>query len=146
MGVVERLRRWCGAGTGPRRLGWAGRSGEREAARTLRAKGYRILGRNVNVGWGEADLLCEAPDGDAIVLVEVKSRRAGEGGPFASPETSVGVRKRRKLVALLGALARANGWEDRPKRIDIVAVEWDERGAARVRHHEGAVGADGRLR
>jgi putative endonuclease len=122
-----------------------GRAGERAAARMLKRKGYRVLGRNLNVrvrGGGEADILCLAPDRATVVLVEVKTRLRGSGrsllGELVAPERSVGVEKRRKLRALLATLARANGWTGRPMRIDVVAVEWPAaRGKPELRHHEG---------
>jgi putative endonuclease len=119
-----------------------GRAGERAAARHLKRQGYRILGRNVQVAIGEADLLCMAPDRRTIVLVEVKTRLRGSGrslkGEIVAPEASVHARKRRKLRAVLGTLSRANGWLDRPKRIDVIAVEWPAGGGKPLlRHHEG---------
>jgi len=148
-GALLRAWRWIWARRRPSvwRRGAEGRPGEREAARTLRRRGYRILARNLDLGWGEADLLCEAPDKRTIVLVEVKSRVRGEGGDAWTLEAAVGAQKRRKLVSLLLAVSRANGWEGRPKRIDLLAVEWErEGGSARIQHHEGAVDAEGGLR
>jgi putative endonuclease len=123
-----------------------GRRGERLAARRLRRKGYRILGRNVRLRFGEADLVCLAPDRCTIVVVEVKTRLRGETvstlGNLMAPEASVHARKRRKLQAVARALAKANGWTRRSMRIDVVAIEWpDDGGRPVVRHHEGAVGA-----
>ena len=119
-----------------------GRAGERAAARHLKRKGYRILGRNLRVAIGEADILCMAPDRKTIVLVEVKTRLRGSGrslqGEIIAPEASVHAQKRRKLRAVLATLARANGWLDTPKRIDVVAIEWPAQGGKpQLRHHEG---------
>lgn len=120
-----------------------GRLGEREAERLLRSQAYRVLARNAVCRVGEADLVCEAPDGRTIVIVEVKTRRPGRGRSGLRPETAVGARKRRKLLAVARYLARANGWEGRPLRIDVVAVEWPAGPHARpsARHHVGAVTA-----
>ena len=119
-----------------------GARGERAAARLLKRKGYRVLGRNVRVRIGEADIVCEAPDRRTIVLVEVKTRLRGSGrsvlGEIVAPEMSVHQKKRRKLRAILGVLARANGWGGRPLRVDVVAVEWPAAGGKpELRHHEG---------
>jgi putative endonuclease len=122
-----------------------GAAGERAAARLLRTSGYRILGRNVRVRIGEADLVCLAPDRRTIVVVEVKTRRRGTDrsllGEIMPPEASVHQHKRRKLLSIARLLARANHWEDRPIRIDVVAVYRTE-GARRpvLRHHVNAVG------
>ena len=101
-----------------------GPHGEHVAARFLKRHGLRVLGRNLMTPFGEADLLCESPD-RAIVVVEVKSRRAERAGP--PPEASVTQKKRQRLERILEHLVRANGWHDRPRRIDVVAVEFHRR-------------------
>ncbi len=121
-----------------------GRAGERASARFLKRAGYRVLGRNARVAVGEADLVCLAPDRNTIVIVEVKTRRRGAGRSVLSetvpPEASVHQAKRRKLASVARSLARANGWADRPVRIDVIGVEWPDDGAAPVlRHHVNAV-------
>ena len=116
-----------------------GLKGEREAAGFLKTRGYRILQRNVRLAIGEADLVCLAPDRATVVLVEVKCRiRLPGGGPLHHrPEDAITAAKRRKLAAIGRRLIRANGWQDRPVRIDAVAVEWPAGGGpAEVRHHE----------
>lgn len=105
----------------------------------LRRKGYKVLSRNAQVGRLEADLICMGPDRRTLVVVEVKARRAG-GARDVAPEASVGEAKRRRLVSIARSVARANGWEDRPIRIDVVSVLWPAGGGrAQVRHVEGAV-------
>lgn len=116
-----------------------GLKGERAAASYLKKRGFRIVQRNVRLAIGEADLVCLAPDRATVVLVEVKSRLLPEDGalPHYRPEDSITADKRRKLAAIGRWLARANGWNGRPMRIDAVAVEWPAGGgAAVVRHHE----------
>ncbi|MEQ8845878.1 MAG: YraN family protein [Phycisphaerales bacterium] len=114
--------------------------GERVAARFLRRRGYRVLGRNLVTNFGEADLLCEHPRA-GIVLVEVKARRFSANAP--RPEASVTLRKRQRLLRILEHLVRANGWEHRPRRVDVIAVEFYPRrflrAKASVRHFENAV-------
>jgi putative endonuclease len=118
-----------------------GNQGEHAAARFLKRKKFRVLARNVRVRFGEADLLCLAPDRRTLVVVEVKTRRVQEEGdrPYLAPEASITQEKRRKLAAVLMHLARANRWHDRPLRVDAVAVEWPEHGKPVIRHHEGLV-------
>lgn len=145
VGLFERFKAWlAGLFGGGRSLG---ARGEAAAASMLARKGYRLLGKNLRLSFGEIDLLVEDPDGRTIVLVEVKTRRRGPGAPGASarvaPEASITRRKARTLVRLLDAVTRANGWEGRPKRIDVVAVEaHDEPGGERLtlRHFLSAVG------
>lgn len=118
-----------------------GNRGERAASRFLKDKQFRILARNVRVRFGEADLLCLAPDRRTIVVVEVKTRRveAPDRRPYLPPEASITQEKRRKLTAVMNHLARANRWRERPLRIDVVAVEWPPDGRPVIRHHEGVI-------
>lgn len=106
-----------------------------------------MLGRNLMTRFGEADLLCEGPDG-CIIVVEVKSRRHREGMP--PPEASVTLTKRRKLVRVLEHLVKQNNWNARPRRIDVVAVTFKQRRwlwpRAEIRHFENAVLQGGRTR
>ncbi len=119
-----------------------GRLGENAAARLLRRARYRVLARNVRTRSGEADLVCLAPDRSTLVIVEVKTRLlVGEHPP---PEASVDAHKRLKLRQVRRALIRANRWQDRPVRIDVVAVDWPDEPRARpsLRHYIAAVEPD----
>jgi putative endonuclease len=119
-----------------------GRTGERLAAKFLRRQGYRILGRNLRVPMGEADIVALAPDRRTIVLVEVKTRAAGGDDSLQfGPETAVTADKRNTLAAILAHLVRANRWGNRPRRIDVIAVEAPAAGEPVIRHHVGPVQA-----
>lgn len=137
-GVRERLARWWhGEGRGRGAGSASGARGESIAERMLIAKGYRLLGRNLRLRRGEIDLLCLAPDGATIVVVEVKAREFSEG--VRTPEAAITAHKQRKLRTLARDLVRANAWQNRPIRIDVVAVELG--GAGECRHHEAAIRA-----
>jgi putative endonuclease len=123
-----------------RRDGSLGRRGERAAARHLRRRGYRVLGRNVRLPGGEVDLVALAPDRRTVVVVEVKTRAADSAIPA---EESVTGAKRRKLLDLTERLIARNAWTDRPVRIDVVAVAWRRRGRPSIRHFEDAVARPG---
>lgn len=112
-----------------------GRRGERAAARHLKAKGYRVVGRNVRLARGEVDLIALDPDGRTVVIVEVKTRRDGT----IAPELSVTAAKERRLIALTDELIARHRWHDRPVRIDVVSVCWAEGSAPEIRHIEHAV-------
>jgi putative endonuclease len=99
----------------PRRT--RGRIGEEAAAQALAARGYRVLVRNVRLGRGEIDLVCEH-DGD-VVFVEVKARR---GTAFGTPAEAVTVRKQRALLALAMRYLGRTGRAHRTCRFDVVEV------------------------
>lgn len=126
-----------------------GAAGERAAERYLKRAGYRVIARNVRVRVGEADLVCLDRDRRTIVIVEVKARRRGSAGHPASetiaPEAAITAHKQRKLREIMRSLVKLNKWDDRPVRIDVVAIEWPADGNSRrakpiIRHYEGAVG------
>ena len=128
---MSRLRSILGQLRAPRRLS---QRGEQIAARFLRRRGYRILGKNVRNRFGEIDLVAQAPDRRTIVVVEVKS---GSSGPIP-PEVHVNRPKQRKLAALAAQLARRHGLENRPFRFDVIGVDLPEGAEPVVRHHEGS--------
>ncbi len=101
--------------------GWFGDVGEREAARYLRKKKYRILQSQMRNRFGEIDLI--AQDGDTIVFVEVKTRReAGHGAPFEA----VTAEKQRKLTLAALAYLKRNRLLDRRCRFDVVSIVWPD--------------------
>lgn len=116
-----------------------GRLGEKAAARLLRRARYRILARNVRTRAGEADIVALTPDRGTVVIVEVKTRILS--GDHPPPESSVDAHKRLKLRQVKRSLIRANHWQGKEVRIDIVAVDWPDRPRARpeLRHYIGAV-------
>ena len=131
--IPPRLKRWTTASLG--------RRGERAAARYLSRHGLRILGRNLETTAGEADLLCQDRASGAMVLVEVKSRRREDSTRGRDePERQITPAKRQRLLGIARALRRANAWQDRPMRIDVVAVDFCP-GSRRpvIRHHINAV-------
>jgi len=134
---------------GPRRSGHAGApdrralgaEGEDRAAEYLRARGYRIEGRNVRAGGVEIDLVAERAG--VVVFVEVKTRRSTRHG---AGELSVGWSKQQRLVR--GALAwlAQRGRPARRIRFDVIAWQVDDprrESAWRLTHYEGAFDASG---
>ncbi|MCS6881731.1 MAG: YraN family protein [Oscillochloridaceae bacterium] len=115
-----------------------GRFGEAAAAAYLQRNGFALVARNWRCSAGEIDLV--ATDGDQVIFVEVRTRRAGGATPVP-PETSVNAHKARRLVQLAYAyLAEHEGSADRAWRIDVIAVEVDRAGRiARLEHIEHAV-------
>ncbi|MFN5959616.1 MAG: YraN family protein, partial [Planctomyces sp.] len=140
-----RLRRRVDAWLHPRmpETTLTGRHAERLVARELRRCGFRILGRNLRVPMGEADLLARDPDGRTIVLVEVKARvrPLSERPEQRPPEAQINEDKRSTLRGIMTHLVRRNRWHHLPRRIDVVAVELEHgtMAIAELRHHRDAV-------
>jgi putative endonuclease len=119
----------------------SGEWGEQEAARKLKEKGYRVLGRRVKVGTrDEIDLL--ARDGDVLVFVEVKTRGSEQ---FGRPLSAVDRRKRHVLSR--AAVRYIRRLKD-PRvcfRFDVVEVVGEPGGLLPVvRHIENAFPLDRR--
>lgn len=135
-GIVHRL--W------PVREDRAGvwKRGERAAARAMRRAGCRVVARNLVLGPGEIDILCQDRASGEFVVVEVKARIARGG--LRRPEGSITRAKQAKLVQLVRALQREERVRGRAIRIDVVAVDFAPgvRKAVDVRHYVRAVIAD----
>lgn len=100
-----------------------GRYGEQLAADYLQAGGMRILDRNWRCAEGEIDIV--AQDGDALVIVEVKTRSGRRHGTAFEAVTEAKLGRLRRLAARWLAARRE---QDGPLRvgsvrIDVVALE-----------------------
>lgn len=95
-----------------------------------------MVDRNVRFREGEIDLVCR--DGDVVVFVEVKCRRAswGEG-----PGDAVAWHKRRRLVRLAQHYLKLKRVDDARCRFDVVAVTLHDDGRQTVRHLPAAFDA-----
>ena len=112
-----------------------GQWGENLAAIHLESQGLTIIERNWRCRGGEIDLV--ARDGETIVFVEVKTRR---GRDFGAPEEALTPRKAQKLLNLGQIYVAEHDQDDTNWRIDLVAVELDERGRfLRCEHLPNAV-------
>ncbi|MFF3456619.1 YraN family protein [Streptomyces sp. NPDC002730] len=114
--------------------GALGRYGEELAARLLAEAGMTVLARNWRCGRaGEIDIV--ARDGDAVVVCEVKTRRAG---CFEHPMAAVTPRKAERLRRLAECWLESHGGSPPDGvRIDLVGVVLPRRGAPRVEHARG---------
>jgi putative endonuclease len=97
-----------------------GDRGERLAARYLRRHGLRIIVRGYRTSRGEIDLI--ARDGDTLVFVEVKTRRAGQPAEAVTPE------KQRRIARAALEFARRHGLLGHRARFDVVAIVWPDDG------------------
>ena len=119
----------------PRQL--LGRTGEDLALAHLERLGYALVARNHRTRWGEIDLVVH--DGQTLVFVEVKTRRAtGSGrGPWEALHERKRAQVRRMAAAFLAEV------ENRPRAVDLrfdaVGVMIDPRGRlVALDHLEGA--------
>ena len=106
----------------------------------------RVLGRNLRFERGEIDLLARDRDG-SIVVIEVKSRVATAHARWR-PEDALTPTKRSTLKRLAERVRAANGWTDRPIRVDLIAIRFEPgpkplgRNGPRdpeIRHHRDAL-------
>ncbi|MGW8380728.1 YraN family protein [Streptomyces sp. ODS28] len=125
----------------PGRRGALGRYGEDLAVRRLSQSGLDVLERNWRCREGEIDIV--ARQADALVVCEVKTRRAARAGLYQHPMDALTPAKAARLRRL------ASRWLSErwlPQfgmppfggvRIDLVGVLLAERGAPVVQHAEG---------
>lgn len=117
-----------------------GNLGEKEAARLLRRKGYRILKQNYIAKGAEIDVIARKKD--ITVFVEVKTRNVKNlGVKEARPASSVTPEKQRKIIKAAGYYNNRNPSDTR-LRFDVIEVytEDSEHGpkVKEVKHLEGA--------
>lgn len=98
-----------------------GKRGECYAARYLRRLGYKIVAGGNRTRYGEVDLV--AVDGETIVFVEVKTRRAGEWGDAAA---AVDQAKQDRVVRSALAFLKEHHLLECAVRFDVVAIVWPE--------------------
>ncbi len=110
-----------------------GQASEMWAEQFLRAKGYRILERNLRTSLGELDLVAE--DAGVLVFVEVKGR-ATEA--FGGALLAVDRRKRAKLVRLASQYLAQRHLSDRPCRFDVVLVQGQPSAQGQIEHLQNA--------
>ncbi len=108
-----------------------GAAGETLAAEHLQTRGYHILDRNWRCAHGELDIV--VTDGEAIIAVEVKSRRSRKYGHPLEAITRV---KLQRLRTLLGEWMRAHEAHGR-MRVDGIAVDWPRGAAPTLEHRKG---------
>ncbi len=131
----------CSPPSSPRALG---RVGEEMAAAHLTRLGFAVIARNVRTRRGEIDLI--AHDGNALVFVEVKTRRGSSHGGYLDPATTPLAGLRSSQRSRLRRLAVAWLSEDRPDRptartirFDAIGVTLDRRDRlVRLDHVEAA--------
>lgn len=110
-----------------------GHASELLAEQFLRAKGYRILERNLRTSLGELDLVVE--DAGVLVFVEVKGR-ATEA--YGGARLAVDRRKQAKLARLASQYLARRHLTDKPCRFDVVLVQGTPSANGRIEHLQNA--------
>lgn len=109
-----------------------GQYGEKIVARSLEQDGWEVLARNWRTARGELDLI--ARDGDALVAIEVKTRR---GLGYGSPLEAVTPAKVARLRQLVAAWLAEQPESFSQVRIDVVGVMIPRAGAPQLEHVRG---------
>lgn len=109
-----------------------GNLGERLACEYLVGKGYKILGKNYRITFGEIDIIARkkfsffARFDKTIHFIEVKT--AFNSGKEYFPEERVNYRKQRKLRQLCQIWLEKNKFrQNHPYQIDVVGILVDEK-------------------
>lgn len=95
-----------------------GKWGEQKAADFLAAKGYSICHRNWKSGHRDLDIVALSPEGNLLVVIEVKTR---SNTNVTDPVTAVDRRKTRNLFNAANAYVRTFDVR-RGLRFDIITV------------------------
>ena len=111
-----------------------GESGENLACDELRRQGYAILARRYRTRAGEIDIV--ARDGNALVFVEVKTRRSDDAG---RPSDAIDQRKEQRMTQAALAYLKSNRLLGYSARFDVVAVTWpDDARKPTIEHFKNA--------
>lgn len=111
-----------------------GKWGEDEAALYLESEGYVVIERDWKIGKRDLDILAVSPDGETLVVVEVKTR---SGDEYQQPEEAVDGRKMRNLAIAANAYVKEH-LVDKELRFDIISVVGVAHQVKRLEHLKDA--------
>jgi putative endonuclease len=106
-----------------------GKSGEDIAIEYLKRKKYKIVCKGFRFLRGEIDII--AYDGDALVFIEVKTRKNTQ---FSQPEESVTHAKRKQLRRVAQGYLLREHIQDVECRFDVLSLSYDEFKGYKVKH------------
>jgi len=108
-----------------------GQEGEKRAEKFLKAKGYKIIARNVRFSIGEIDLIAQAEK--TIIFIEVKTRKNAE---YCHPMEVVDKKKRQKIKQMAMQYDRNKKYSIKgfAVRFDIVTLIWPEGEQPKIEH------------
>lgn len=115
-----------------------GRIGERQAEKFLKKAGFKVIARNVHVGYDEIDLI--AKQGDTLIFVEVKTRKNEN---FGRPAAAVNRAKRKKLSRAAMHFLKKRKIHPPRIRFDVVEVVGEK---PEIRHIPNAFQLEGGYR
>ena len=95
-----------------------GKWGEDEAVLYLEDQGYVIIDRDWKIGRRDLDILAYTPDGNTLVVVEVKTRTGEE---YQRPEEAVTRSKMRNLAIAANAYVKEYQ-VDKVLRFDVISI------------------------
>ena len=124
-----------------------GNYGEKIAARYLKKKGYRVVGRNLHFGKNELDLVMKNKEVLAFVEVKTRSYACVEEAEQNRPALAVDKEKRVRTVQAAKAYLREHPVHLCP-RLDVVEVYLDRQKhnkPFKINHIEAAFTASGKL-
>ncbi len=110
-----------------------GRRGEDLAHRYLQNKGFHVIARNYRTPSGAGELDIVAAKGDALFVVEVKSRSYTD---FGLPERNVDRDKAQRIFRGAEDFARRAGVPLENVRFDVVSIVFGDGTAPEIRHLE----------
>ncbi len=118
-----------------------GAAGEDAALKTLLRRGTRLLARNWRPSGAEHGLELDIVllEGDTVVFVEVKTRRASEPDPARPAHGAFTPSKQNKIVRAARHFLAAHELWSRPCRFDLVCVHMDAANRANVEHYHNVV-------
>ena len=124
-----------------------GKYGEKLAARYLKKKGYRIVGKNLHFGKNELDLIAKSKDFLAFVEVKTRSYDSTQDAEEHRPALAVDHEKRLRTVQAAKAYLRAHPTHLCP-RLDVIEVYLDRQKRMKpfkIHHIEAAFAANGKI-
>ena len=124
-----------------------GAYGEKLAARYLKKKGYRLVGKNLHFGKNELDLVVKNKEFIAFVEVKTRSYERVEDAEQYRPALAVDQKKRLRTAEAAKAYLRAHRVPLCP-RLDVVEVCLDRNHRNKpfkIHHIEAAFTASGKI-
>lgn len=94
-----------------------GKKGEKQAARYLKKKGYKVVTANYRCKYGEIDLI--ARDADILIFVEVKTRTSSD---FGVPAAAVDYRKQQQISKVAHHYLITHHNDDVDARFDVISI------------------------